>query len=57
MMFLKSLLRLFVESIHDMQEGIAGQYIGVCFSTTLGIHGTGNVVELAEEVEAIEHNK
>ena len=40
-----------------MQEAVAGHDVGVRFGTTLGVDDTGNVVELAEEVEAIKHNK
>ena len=51
------LVGLFVESVHHVQEAVAGHDVGVRFGTTLGVDDTGNVVELAEEVEAIEHNK
>lgn len=48
---------ILVESIYHMQEAVAGHDVGVRFGTTLGVDDTGNVVELAEEVEAIKHNK
>ena len=51
------LLRLFVEAIHDVQQGVAGQDVGIGLGAALGIDGTGDVVELTEEVKAVEHDE
>ena len=49
------LLRLFVQSIHDMQEGVAGCDVVPRLDATLGVDSTADVGEVAEEVEAVEH--
>ena len=38
-----------------MEQGVAGQDVGVGLDTPLGIDNAGDIVELAKEVEAVEH--
>ena len=49
------LFRLLGESIHHVQQGIAWQDVGVGFGATLGVDDAGDVVELTEDVEAVDH--
>ena len=38
-----------------MEQSVAGQDVGVGLDTPLGIDNAGDIVELAKEVEAVEH--
>ena len=49
------LLRLFVQTIHDVQEGVAGCDVVPRLGAALGVDGTADVGEIAEEVKAVEH--
>ncbi len=53
--FICLLLRFGMELIRHMQHGIAWQSIGIGLRTALGIHYAGHVVQLVEDVEAVEH--
>ena len=49
------LIWLLIQPINYMQEGVAGCDVVPCLGATLGVDGTSNVREIAEEVEAVEH--
>ena len=49
------LLWLLVQSVDDVQQGVARQNVSVGLGAALGIDDAGNIVELTEDVEAIEH--
>jgi len=51
------LLRLLIESVHHVQQGIAGQDVGVGLGASLGIDDAGDIVELTKDVEAVEHQQ
>ena len=50
------ILWLLVVSIDEVQEGVSRQNIGVSLGAALGIDGACDVRELAEYVEAVEHD-
>lgn len=48
---------LLVEPINEVKEGVAGHDVGEGLGAALGVDNAGDVVELAKDVEAVEHHE
>lgn len=53
--FSSFLLRLLVQTVLHMEEGVLREYVAADFGAALTVEGVGDVGELTEDVEAVEH--